>query len=278
MTDLANVRDADFVFLQALLKNETGFLLEDDRQYLVETRLTPVVSRHGLSSISELVARVRDVRPSDPLHRTVVEALVNGETTFFRDLPCFDGFVRVVLPQLIERQRDTQTLRVWSAACSTGQEPYSISMLLADKFPALASWDVRIVASDVSAAHLERARAGRYSQFEVNRGLPARLLVENFEQHDGDWVIGSKARRGVEFIEVNLIRDWPVLPMMDVVFLRNVMIYWNNATKRRVLERVRQILRPGGYLLLGAAETTYYLDEHFERFSDEAPCCFRLAA
>lgn len=269
------VSDNDFTFIQRLLRDQTGSILEPDKHYLVDTRLGPILAQHGLASVSELVARLRS-SPLDTLHRVTVEAMMNGETTFFRDVFCFNSIRETILPQLIARRSAERRINIWSACCSTGQEPYSLAMLLVESFPHLADWDIRILATDISQFHLSRAREGRYAQFEVNRGLPASLLVKHFDQDGTDWVISSAIRRRVYFEELNLMRPWPVLPLMDVVLLRNVMIYWDVERKRDVLARVRTVMRPDGCLILGAAETTYYIDDHFDRLSAESACCFRL--
>jgi chemotaxis protein methyltransferase CheR len=202
--------------------------------------------------------------------------MLNGETTFFRDVVCFDALRSIVLPRLIARRDTERRLQIWCAGCSTGQEPYSVAMFLAESFPHLVDWNVRILATDVSSLHLARARAGRYAQFEVNRGLPASLLVKHFDQDGSDWLIAPGLRSRVEFAELNLIDAWPVLPLMDIVLLRNVMIYWDLETKRTTLQKVRDVLRPDGCLILGAAETTYYVDDQFDRVSADSACCFRL--
>lgn len=267
--------DADFAYIQQLLHARAGFILESDKHYLIETRIAPVLQDYGLASLRQLVIRLQ-TEPTPRLERATVEALVNGETSFFRDVYCFDSLRNAVLPRLIEERRADRTLRIWSAACSTGQEPYSIAMLLTESFPELADWDVRILATDISTMHLARARAGRYAQFEVNRGLPASLLVRHFDQEGTDWIIQPALRTAMRFSEINLVGDWPTVPPMDLVLLRNVMIYWDLETKQEVLRRVRRVLRPGGCLTLGAAETASFLDEAFERFSEDAMCCFRM--
>jgi chemotaxis protein methyltransferase CheR len=275
MNGSTSVTNADFTFVKKMLQDATGFVLDADKQYLMENRLAPLAFRLGHGSIATLIDTLRK-RPSEALAQQLIEAMLNGETTFFRDVFCFDTLRQVVLPGLIERRRAASTLRVWCAACSTGQEPYSLAMLLAEHFPELASWDVQIIATDVSETHLQRARPGRYSQFEVNRGLPAAMLVKYFDQHGSEWVLSDAIRRRVSFAPLNLVEPWPALPSMDLVLLRNVMIYWDVATKRSVLARTRETLRVDGYLVLGAAETTLYVDDAFDRVHIDAPCCFRL--
>jgi chemotaxis protein methyltransferase CheR len=199
------------------------------------------------------------------LHGKVVDRMTTNETSFFRDLHPFEALKRTVLRELIARRSQERTLNIWCGACSSGQEPYSIMMLLRDAFPALADWNISLLATDLSAGMLERARAGLYSQLEINRGLPAPMLVKYFEKRENDWRVNDRVRRGIEFRELNLVRPWSGVARMDIIFLRNVMIYFAPEAKRAILAQVRALLRPDGYLFLGGAETTYGLDESYER-------------
>lgn len=269
------VSENDFAFIQRLLRDLSGSILESDKSYLVDTRLGPLLAQHGLTSVADLVAQLRST-PQDGLHRATVEAMMNGETMFFRDIFCFNALRETIIPQLIARRSSERRINIWSACCSTGQEPYSLAMLLVESFPQLANWDIKILATDISQFHISRAREGRYAQFEVNRGLPASLLVKHFDNDGTDWVIRDAIRRRVYFEELNLMRPWPVLPLMDIVLLRNVMIYWDVERKRDVLARVRAVMRSDSCLILGAAETTFYIDDQFDRLSAESACCFRL--
>jgi chemotaxis protein methyltransferase CheR len=271
-----SVSELDFAFIQRLMRERCGFVLEPDKHYVIEARLAPVASRYGLVSIAALVAQLRAEGESGALPRDTVEAVLNGETAFLRDVQCWNALKHVVLPALIKAREAQRTLRLWSAACSTGQEPYSLAMLLMQSFPELAGWDVSILATDVSKAHVQRAREGRYAQLEVNRGLPASYLVQYFEQEGRDWLLCPEAMRRVEFRELNLVQPWPHLPDMDLILLRNVMIYWDSATKREVLDRIARQLREGGVLVLGGAETTFYIADQFDRLDAQTPCCFRL--
>jgi len=263
----------DLTFVQRELRETTGVILDDDKGYLLESRLLSLVDAEGVKTVGELVTRMR--RPSSAeLRRHAVHALLNGETLFFRDIACFEALRDQVIPQLM-RARPERQLHVWSAACSTGQEPYSIAMLLAEHFPELSNWNVQLIATDVSPTHLARARGARYSQFEVNRGLPALMLVRHFTKEEDAWVVRQEIRDRVRFQELNLIEPWPYLPRCDVVFLRNVMIYWGAETRRDVLSRIRQVLRPDGFLVLGATETTFLAEDQLELIP-ETRCCFRL--
>lgn len=269
------VRPESFQLLKTLLLRETGVVLDDGKEYLVRARLGPVVRREGLGSIEELAARVRD-HPGAPLSRRVLEALMTTETSFFRDVHPFSSLKDRIIPELMKRRASTRILRFWSAACSTGQEPYSLAILLREYFPQLEGWQIRILASDVSGSVLERARAGRYSQMEVNRGVPTQLLVRYFHREGLEWEVSGLIREMIDFREINLADPLPDLPPMDVIFLRNVLIYFDESRRRRVLERIARRLRPDGYLFVGGAETMIAYPDLFERVQMGKSSCYRL--
>ena len=256
--------ERDFDYIRDLVRDRAAIVLEPGKEYLAVTRLDPVVRRAGLSSLSELVATLREDADPD-LSEQVIDALTTNETTFFRDVYPFESLRTNVLPDLIERKRLSRSLFIWSAGCSSGQEPYSVAMMIRENFPELATWQVSILGTDVSAAMLERARTGRYGQIEVNRGLPANLLVKHFRRAGLGWEIDGSIKAMVRFRHQNLVDPWPSLPPMDLVLMRNVMIYFGVATKRDILARVRDVLAPHGYLLLGTSETTLHLDDTFQR-------------
>jgi len=256
--------EQDYEFVAKLLQERSAVVLEPGKQYLVESRLAPMVRKMNLGSISELITIARTA-PRNGLPAQIVEAMVTTETSFFRDILPFETLRKSVLPELIQRRATTQALNIWCAACSTGQEPYSIAILLREHFPHLASWKIRLIASDLSRDVLARAREGMYNQIEANRGLPAALLVKYFQQHGNQWQLREDVRQAVEFFEINLAGAWPALPALDVVLLRNVMIYFDVSVKKNILGKVGRVLRPDGYLLLGGAETTFNIDESFER-------------
>ena len=256
--------EQDFRYIQDLVRERAAIVLEPEKEYLAVTRLDPLVRRAGLGSLSELVAALREGRTS-ALHEDVVDALTTNETTWFRDVHPFESLRTHVLPDLIERKRLSRTLCIWSAGCSSGQEPYSVAMLVRDEFPELDGWQISITGTDVSAGMLERAQAGRYGQIEVNRGLPAHLLVKHFRRVGVGWELDAGIRSMVRFQRQSLMEPWTNLPPMDLVLMRNVMIYFDVATKREVLGRVRDVLAPHGYLLLGSAETTLHIDDAFQR-------------
>jgi chemotaxis protein methyltransferase CheR len=256
--------DKDFDAVRRLLQEYSAIALEPGKEYFVESRLAPLLTRLKLHSIGELIAETRS-RPGNGLHRQIVEALVISESSFFRDHHPFEALRKVILPDLIHRRRDERTLRIWCAASSTGQEPYSVGLLLREHFPGLAGWNISFLASDISRDILERARNGRFNQIEVNRGLPAALLVKYFDQHGTSWQIKPAIRAMVDFREINLAQPWPLLPRMDLVLLRNVMIYFDVATKKTILGKLARLLMPDGYLLLGGSETTFNLDDSYRR-------------
>jgi chemotaxis protein methyltransferase CheR len=256
--------DRDFDAVRRLLREYSAIVLDADKRYLVESRLAPLLRQRGLKSIGDLLAQLRDP-PDGALHRQIVEALVTSESSFFRDHHPFEALRKVVMPDLINRRRAQRRLEIWCAASAAGQEPYSVALLIREHFPELAGWKIGLLATDLSREVLARAREGRYNQIEVNRGLPAALLVKYFEQHGADWQLRPAVRGAVEFREINLARPWPSLPPMDLILIRNVMIYFDVETKKSILERVARLLRPDGYMLLGGAETTINLHDSYRR-------------
>jgi chemotaxis protein methyltransferase CheR len=256
--------DEDFDLIRKLLREQSAIVLDDDKQYLVEARLAPLVRERQLGSIGDLVAQLRKAS-ANGLSRQIVEAMVTTETSFFRDHQPFETLRKTVLPELIERRRAERTLNIWCAASSSGQEPYSLALLIREHFPQLLGWKIKLLASDLSREMTTRAREGRYSQFEVNRGLPAALLVKYFEQHGTTWQLSPTIRAMVDYQEINLAETWPWLPPMDLVMLRNVMIYFGIETKKAILSKMGRLLRSDGYLVLGGAETTFNLDDSYRR-------------
>jgi chemotaxis protein methyltransferase CheR len=246
--------DADTQTFTALLKERSGLSLTGDKQYLFESRLNPVARDHGFKSLSELAGALRG-SPSQALVRAVVEAMATHESLFFRDVKPFDELRNFILPKLAEARAATKFLRFWSAACSTGQEPYSLAMLLKDE-ARVAGWRLQITATDLSSQVIARAAAGKFSHFEVQRGLPAKYLVKHFKRNGDDWEIAQPLREMVSWKVFNLLDDPALLGGFDIIFCRNVLIYFDQATKARVLERLARILPKDGYLVLGSAETT----------------------
>ena len=251
---------SSFSSLQRFLSKNSGLNLDDDKQYLVESRLAPLAHRYNLDSVDSLVQRLE--RSPDPtLIRDVVEAMTTNETYFFRDRTPFDIFRNFLLPQFMEAHAMQRRIRIWSAACSTGQEPYSLAMILDEEARKLTGWRIDILATDISRNVLDIARDGLYSQFEVQRGLPITMLLRYFQQKGERWQIVEYLRSRVQFEERNLVSDFSDLGKFDVIFCRNVLIYFDVPTKRRVLDRLYHCLADGGYLVLGAAETVLGLSD-----------------
>lgn len=257
---------ATFAYLAQMVRDHTAIVLDESKAYVVESRLSPLLYSEGVRDIDELAFRLRDDRHG-PLRRKVLDAMTNNETWFFRDLYPFEALKTVILPQFIAKAESDKMLSVWSAACSSGQEIYSVAMLIRENFPGLLDWRLSLLGSDVSEAILDRARAGVYTQLEVNRGLPAVLLPKYFEQAGGDWKLKRTILDLAGFRSINLSLPLPAMGRFDVVFLRNVLIYFSLETRREILARVRQVLRPGGVLFLGAAETTLNLDDSYDRIA-----------
>lgn len=265
----------DFDYIRRLVHDGAAIVLEPGKEYLAESRLVPIARAEGFATIAELVARLQ-ADPRSVLHRKVIEAMTTNETTFFRDVHPFEALRQHVLPELIAARETTRQLTIWCGASSSGQEPYTIAMVLRHHFPALAGWTVRIVATDIARSMLERTREGLYSQLEVNRGLPAPMLVKWFTKEGTHWRVKPELRSMVETVELNLAGAWPALPACDVVFMRNVLIYFDVPTKQSILERVRRHLRPDGWLFLGGAETTLNVDDQFERVPLGRATTYRL--
>jgi chemotaxis protein methyltransferase CheR len=245
--------DSDYAYLRQLVLTQSANLIDPSRNALFETRLQPIAARAGASTLEDFVSILR-VDRTPQLHRAVAEAMTINETSFFRDGKPFDLLREKVLPELMERNSATRRLRVWSAANSTGQEAYSVAMLIAEHFPELAEWDVKIVGTDISAQVIEYARRGRYRRLEVNRGLPARLLVKYMVRHDDEWEVVPELRRMCDFRYANLCAPLPELPVFDLVLLRNVLLYFPQQDRSCVFSDVYKQMAPGGYLLLGSAE------------------------
>jgi chemotaxis protein methyltransferase CheR len=262
----------DFSFVTQMVRQRSSIDLQPGKEYLVESRLAPVARSAGERDVAGLVARLRK---GDPLlSDAVVDALTTNETSWFRDSHPFDAFTEHLLPDVAKTSTSKQ-LTIWSAACSSGQEAYSLAMLLLDWLPAHPGYSAKIVGTDISAKMVERARAARFSQLEVNRGLKAPYLVKYFDQVGRDWVLRESLREMCRFERGNLAQHPAGVPTCDIVFLRNVLIYFDMETKRTVLGHVRKVLRPGGYLVLGGAESTLNLDDAFQRMELGRAVVFR---
>jgi chemotaxis protein methyltransferase CheR len=252
-----------FDWVRELVRRESAIVLQPGKEYLVEARLLPIARQMGLPDVGKLVETVR-LRPDVDSTRRIVEALTTNETSWFRDGDPFTALTSTVLPELLASRGPADRLQIWSAACSSGQEPYTIAMLLEDALPNAAS-RVSITATDLSREMVERTKSGRFSQLEVNRGLPAPMLVRHFTRAGSEWEVAPALRRMVTASELNLAAPLPRMGPFDVVYLRNVLIYFDLPTKQTILRRVRELMRPDGWLFLGAAETTLGVDDSWER-------------
>ena len=259
---------SDYDFLRRMLRERSGLVLGADKQYLVESRLLPVSRRAGVAGLKGLMEKVRN-RPNENLIVEVVEAMATNESLFFRDKIPFDHFRETIMPALLVARAQSRRIRIWCAAASTGQEPYSLAMALKEMGPALAGWRTEILATDFSLQVLEKAKAGIYSQFEVQRGLPIQMLVKYFIQIGEMWQIAPEIRAMVQFKPFNLLNECTQLGSFDIVFCRNVLIYFDQPTKTKVLDRIARVIVPDGYLVLGAAETVVGLTSSLRPIPDK---------
>ncbi|PWC38608.1 protein-glutamate O-methyltransferase [Azospirillum sp. TSO22-1] len=257
------MRVEDFDMFATLLKQRSGLVLTKDKAYLLESRLMPVARKWNMKGLDELASTVR-TRKDEALLRDITEAMTTNESSFFRDQKPFDQFKQIVLPRLLETRAAKRSIRIWSAACSSGQEAYSLSMLLNEDAAKVAGWRIEIVGTDISAEMVERSKSGIYTQFEVQRGLPIQMLVKHFKQQGDKWQIGPNLRQMVSFKEWNLLGDLGGLGQFDVVFCRNVLIYFDQPTKTKVLEAIARQMPPDGVLYLGGAETVLGITDRFK--------------
>lgn len=265
-----------FNYFRELVLAKSAIVLEPGKEYLVESRLGPYARQLGFPSIDELATDMAKT-PFGTIHRNAVEAMTTNETSFYRDMHPFEALKTSVIPEIMARKAAEKELNIWCAAASTGQEPYSVAMLLREHFPELRNWKLNFIATDLSSAVLAKARSGKYTQLEVNRGLPAPMLVKHFTKTGMEWQVSDDLRGMVDFRELNLIERWPAMPKPDIVLIRNVLIYFDVPTKREILKRVRGIMSPNGYLMLGSAETTMAIDDQFERVQFARGVTYRLA-
>jgi chemotaxis protein methyltransferase CheR len=261
------VTPPDYEYLRKLLRDHSGLDLSADKQYLIESRLLPLARKAGLPGISDLVQKMKGGAAA--LITEVVEAMTTNETFFFRDKVPFEHFRNTIMPEILHARGGRRSIRIWCAAGSTGQEPYSLAMCLKEMGAALSGWRVEILATDLSQEVLEKSKAGIYSQFEVQRGLPIQLLVKYFKQQGELWQINADIRAMVLHRQLNLLHDFAPLGAFDVIFCRNVLIYFDQETKANVFGRLAKIMEPDGYLVLGAAETVVGLTEAFRPVPDK---------
>ncbi|HEU0072119.1 MAG TPA: protein-glutamate O-methyltransferase CheR [Alphaproteobacteria bacterium] len=257
------MNDNELDFMAALLKQHSGLIVSKDKVYLLENRLAPIARLHGFSGLGPLIEALRG-KPAGGLVEDVVEAMTTNESFFFRDGKPFDLFRDKVLPDLIAKRAATKTIRIWCAAASTGQEPYTLAMILKEKAAQLAGWKIQILGTDISRKALDRAKSGIYSQFEVQRGLPVQMLVKYFEKQGDVWQVKPDIRSMVDYRLYNLLHDLKPLGQFDIVFCRNVLIYFDLPTKERVLDGISKVMTPDGLLFLGGAETVFGVSNLFK--------------
>ena len=275
MNVTASTSDTDAIdFIRTLVRNRSAIVLDSNKAYLIESRVAPIIRQQGFDSLEGLVSELR--KPSSSrLADEVIEAMTTNETSFFRDLHPFNALKTKILPDLAEKRRATRRLTIWSNACSSGQEPYSIAMLIREHFPEFEDWDLRIIATDLSGTIIARAKSGTFNQTEVNRGLPMQMLMKYFSREGMWWVLNKHIREMVDFRMLNLLDTWPPMRRFDIVFFRNVLIYFDVNTKHSLLSQVRDTMAADGYLFLGGSETTIGLNVPFNREPLTDTVCYR---
>jgi chemotaxis protein methyltransferase CheR len=260
------VTPPDYEYLRKLLRDHSGLDLSADKQYLIESRLLPLSRKAGLAGISELVQKMK--AGSASITTQVVEAMTTNETFFFRDKVPFDHFRETIMPEMLKARASRKNIRIWCAAGSTGQEPYSLAMCLKEMSAVLTGWRVEILATDLSQEVIEKSKSGIFSQFEVQRGLPIQLLVKYFKQTGEFWQVNAEIRAMVQHRKLNLLHDFSQLGVFDVIFCRNVLIYFDQDTKINIFNRLAKVTEPDGFLVLGAAETVVGLTDVFKPFPE----------
>jgi chemotaxis protein methyltransferase CheR len=245
--------DLDYAYLRELVLEQSSNRIDPARNALFDTRLTPIARMSGAANLEDFVHMLRKGTPAH-LHRAVAEAMTINETSFFRDVKPFEMLREVIFPRLIEQRMKDRQLRIWSAASSTGQEAYSMAMLLAEHFPEIAHWDVKIIGTDISRQVVDFAQKGRYRRLDVNRGLPARMLVKYMDRHGEEWEVNARLRSMCQFQYANLCSPLPLFPVFDLVLLRNVLLYFSQPDRRALFAEIHRKLAAHGHLVLGNAE------------------------
>ena len=264
-------------FVRKFVYDRAAIVLGTDKDYLVESRLLPVARKHGVDGVDGVVQALKRFGAKE-IQEDVIEALTTNETYFFRDQHPFDVLKTVVLPELIEQRASSRTLRLWCGAASTGQEPYTLLMTLFEAIPDISQWKIEFVATDINQTVLDKARSGVYKQHEVNRGLPATLLIKYFDRVGMDWIVQERLRKLVDYKILNLAEAWPFKDSFDIIFMRNVLIYFDVEMKKYILQRARRLLASDGVLFLGGAETTVNLDDNYQNVRTGRSVFYRKAA
>lgn len=264
----------DIDFLSGLVAQYSGNVIAQRQAYMLEKQLNPIAKSIGLEDVPSLVAEIR--RTKDPVLSTkIAEAVTVNETSFFRDAHPFEAIKKKIIPDLVAKNHSRRELRIWCAACASGQEPYTLAMVIRENFPHLSDWKIKITATDISDEMLTKCRAGEYSQLEVNRGLPARTLVRFFDRAGSQWRAKPELKDMIDFSRLNLTSPFSSLGQFDMVFIRNVLIYFDQPTKQDILTRVRRVLRPDSYLFIGSVESTIGLNVPYRREEIDATICYR---
>jgi len=257
-----------FEYYKNLLKQKSGLVITPDKAYLLDSRLTPIAKKHGIADIEVMADKMKSSNDAT-LINAVVEAMTTNETSFFRDARPFDMFRDVLMPEMLQRRANSRRIRIWSAACSSGQEPYTLAMLLKEMGAKLQGWTIEIVATDISHEILEQAKKAQYSQFEVQRGLPIQLLMKYFDQAGDKWALSEEIKKMVQFKYFNLLDPFTAMGPFDIVFCRNVLIYFDTETKTKIFEKLEKVMAKDSFLLLGGAETVFGITDLFKSVPDQ---------
>ena len=269
------ISQSEFQYIADLVLNETAIVLDADKQYLVEARLSLLVHETGQENMSALIAMAR-IPDNKLLREHIIDAMTTNETSFFRDTRPFSDLKDIIMPDLIKARSDTRQINIWCAASSSGQEPYSIAMTLHSNFKILKDWKLNITASDISSKVLTKARGGKYSQIEINRGLPKDMLSRYFTPVESDWVINDELRNMIDFRKINLINPYTGMPKFDLIFIRNVLIYFNEETKKLILNKLADLMKPDSLIILGGTETPMNITDLFERYQKAHASVYQL--
>lgn len=270
------ISSIDFDFIRDIAEKKAGITIDIGKEYLVENRISSISRKYGYASLSNFISHLRD----NPFDREIIDetidALTINETSFFRDFHPFEHLRKSVIPEIIEANKGSRKLSIWSAACSTGQEIYSIAILLSEHFPNLHNWNINLYATDISNTVLERARSGNYTAFEANRGLNDELKKKYFKQDGENLELNEAIRSQVTFQSLNFMEQWKNTNTFDIILMRNVLIYFDTETKRKVLTKVKNCLSPQGHLFLGSSETTYNIDSDWVSIRNNESTSYKI--